>query len=447
MDTIVAIKDFLWDYVLVYLLIFSGIFITIRLGFPQITKLAESFRALKRARTETKKKGLVTPLQAFYTSLAAQIGTGNVAGVGAAIVLGGPGAVFWMWISGLLGMAVIYAESVLAISFREEKDGEVFGGPAYYLKNGIKNKALGKFLASLFAILVLIALPFAGNMVQSNSIANSVQSSLNISPVYTGAFIAVLLSFIIIGGAKRIGKVAERVVPFMIFLFLLHGFAIIIKNYQMLGGVISSIFSNAFSSQAVVGGVVGVTIKQSIKNGLARGLFSNEAGMGSTPHANALADVDHPAEQGMISMLTVVVDTFVVCTMSALIILITNAHMVETSNYTTVLQNGFDIALGGSGNVFFTITLFFFAFTTILGWYYYGESNVMYLFGKDAINYYKIFAIIAVVAGTIISVDTIYTISDLFNGFMVIPNTIGILLLSKFVLDKKKEYDRLNVSK
>lgn len=443
MDTIILIKDFLWDYLLAFLLIFSGLYLTFRLGFVQFTKIGRAFKELRDSKKFTKTPGLVTPIQALYTSLAAQIGTGNIAGVAAAIMLGGPGAVFWMWVSGFLGMAIIYAETVLSVMYREKKYDEYFGGPAYYLSRGIKNKNLGKILATLFAVFIVIALPFAGNMVQSNSVAHVLQSSFNIEPIYTGAFIAVLLSFIIIGGATRIAKIAAKVVPFMIAMFLIHGVVILLKYSGSIGEVFASIFKNAFSFNAAVGGAVGFSIKQALKQGLARGLFSNEAGMGSTPHANAIADVDHASKQGLISMITVLIDTFLVCTISALIILVTKANEVPADNYTAILQNGFDIALGGSGSVFYAISVFFFAFTTILGWYYYGESNVMYLFGKDSINYYKIFAIIAVVGGTIVQVNSIYNISDLLNGFMVIPNILGILLLTNEVIKNKKDYQNL----
>lgn len=443
MDTIILIKDFLWDYLLAFLLIFSGLYLTFRLGFVQFTKIGRAFKELRDSKKFTKTPGLVTPIEALYTSLAAQIGTGNIAGVAAAIMLGGPGAVFWMWVSGFLGMAIIYAETVLSVMYREKKYDEYFGGPAYYLSRGIKNKNLGKILATLFAVFIVIALPFAGNMVQSNSVAHVLQSSFNIEPIYTGAFIAVLLSFIIIGGATRIAKIAAKVVPFMIAMFLVHGFVILLKYSGSIGEVFTSIFKNAFSFNAAVGGAVGFSIKQALKQGLARGLFSNEAGMGSTPHANAIADVDHASKQGLISMITILIDTFLVCTISALIILVTKANEVPADNYTAILQNGFDIALGGSGSVFYAISVFFFAFTTILGWYYYGESNVMYLFGKDSINYYKIFAIIAVVGGTIVQVNSIYNISDLLNGFMVIPNILGILLLTNEVIKNKKDYQNL----
>lgn len=443
MNTIIAIKDFLWDYLLVFLLVFSGLYLTIRLGFLQFSKIGRAFKELKNSKTYTDTPGLVSPREALYTSLAAQIGTGNIAGVAAAIMLGGPGAVFWMWISGFLGMAIIYSETVLSVLYRENKDGEYFGGPAYYLSRGIKNKKLGKILATLFAVFIVIALPFTGNMVQSNSVASVINSSFNIAPVYTGAFIAVLLSFIIIGGANRIAKIAAKVVPFMIAMFVIHGAVILLKFSDSLGTVFSSIFKNAFTLNAAIGGTVGFTLKQAIKHGLARGLFSNEAGMGSTPHANAIADVDQASKQGLISMITVLIDTFLVCTVSALIILVTKANEMPADNYAGVLQNGFDIALGGSGSVFYAISVFFFAFSTILGWYYYGESNVMYLFGKDAINYYKIFAIIAVVGGTIVQVESIYNISDLLNGFMVIPNIIGILILTNEVVKNKKEYTNL----
>lgn len=279
-------------------------------------------------------------------------------------------------------------------------------------------------------------------MVQSNSIAISMQEGFGINPAYTGIILAVLVSMIVMGGVQRISKIAELIVPVMAAIFILAGLVILIMFRQNILPVLKSIFTSAFRKSAVFGGTVGISVQTVIKMGLSRGLFANEAGMGSTPHAHAIADVDHASKQGLISMITILIDTLLVCTLSALIILLTGAHEVATTNYASVLMNGFDIALGGSGSVFFTVSVFFFAFTTILGWYYYGEANVMYLFGKNAINYYKIIVIIAVIGETIVHVESIYNISDLLNGFMVIPNIIGILLTNE-VVKNKKEYTNL----
>lgn len=340
-------------------------------------------------------------------------------------------------------MSTIFAEAILAQVFRQKKDGEVYGGPAYYISQGIKNKRFAKILSIVFAIFLILALGFAGNMVQSNSIALSMQEGFGINPAYTGIALAVLVSMIVMGGVQRISKIAEMIVPVMAAVFILSGLVILFMFRQNIIPVFKLIFQSAFSTSAVFGGAVGISVQHAIKMGLARGLFANEAGIGSTPHANAIADVDHASKQGYISMITVIIDTFIVCTVSALIILVTGANEIGSAHFAGVLQNGFDIALGGSGSVFYAISVFFFGFTTILGWYYYGESNVMYLFGEDAINYYKIFAIIAIVGGTIVSVGAIYNVSDLLNGLMVIPNILGILILSTVVKKNKNEINKL----
>lgn len=450
MEFITQIKDFLWDYVIIFLLVFAGIFFSIRLKFPQITKLGmavkETLGSIFKKDDGPKQEGEVSSFQALSTAVAAQLGTGSVGGVASAIMVGGPGAVFWMWISGILGMSTIFAEAILAQVFRQEKDGEIYGGPAYYISQGIKNKKIAKFLSIFFAIFLILALGFAGNMVQSNSIALSMKQGFGINPAYTGIVLAVLVSMIVMGGVQRISKIAELIVPIMAAVFILSGIIILVMFRQNILPVIKTIFESAISSSAVFGGAVGISIQTAIKMGLSRGLFANEAGMGSTPHAHAVANVDKPADQGLSAIFGVLVG-IIICTVTAFIILLTDAHIFSHANgldSVAVTQKGFEIAFGKPGTIFLAISLFFFAFSTIVGWYYFGESNIVYLFGNRAVLVYRLLVIIAVIVGTVVSVDLVWVLSDTFNALMVIPNVIGLVLLSKIVA---KEAARLNEPK
>lgn len=447
MEFIVQIKDFLWDYVIIFLLVFAGLFFSIKLKFPQITKLGLSVKntlgSVFKKDDAPKKEGEVSSFQALATAVAAQLGTGSVGGVASAIMAGGPGAVFWMWISGLLGMSTIFAEAILAQVFRQNKDGEIYGGPAYYISQGIKNKRFAKILSIFFAVFLILALGFAGNMVQSNSIALSMQEGFGINPAYTGIALAILVSMIVMGGVQRISKIAEMVVPIMAFVFILSGLVILVMFRQNIIPVFKTIFQSAFSTSAVFGGAVGISVQTAIKMGLARGLFANEAGMGSTPHAHAVANVDKPADQGL-SAIFGVLTGIIICTVTALIILLTDAHIYSYANgldSVAVTQKGFEIAFGKPGVIFLAISLFFFAFSTIVGWYYFGESNIVYLFGHKAVLVYRLLVIIAVIVGTVVSVDFVWVLSDTFNALMVIPNVIGLILLSNIV---SKEARRLN---
>ncbi len=449
MDTLNLIKDFLWDKILIYLLLGTGIFFTVRLGFPQIVKLPQ---AMKEAfggvfqKKGVKEVGQVSSFAALATAIAAQVGTGNIGGVASAIMTGGPGAVFWMWVSGILGMSTIFAEAVLAQVFRQEKDGQVYGGPAYYLSKGLKNKTLGRVMAVCFAVFIILALGIAGNMVQSNSIALSLEQGFGIKPLYTGILLAVLVGLIVVGGVQRISKIAELVVPFMAAIFIIAGVVVIIKYHGQLGSVFAGIFTAAFTPRAVLGGSVGFAVKKAMQLGLARGLFSNEAGMGSTPHAHAVANVPHPVNQGLVAMAGVVVDTLIICTMTALVVLLTGAQNVSSKLGLTsvaVTQKGFELAFGTKGVMFLAVSLFFFAFTTVIGWYYFGEANISYLFGKKGILPYRIAVILAILVGTVLKAQAAWDLSDLFNGLMVIPNVVGILLLSGIVAKKKKEFENL----
>ncbi|MCI6609608.1 MAG: alanine:cation symporter family protein [Ezakiella sp.] len=452
MDTLIRITNFMWDNIITYLLLGIGLLYTIRLGFPQFTKLGTAFseafgKVFKKKKPD--EAGEVSSFQALATAIAAQVGTGNIGGVASAILAGGPGAVFWMWISGILGMSTIFGEAVLAQTYREEKDGAIYGGPSYYLTNGLKHKKLGKILAVMFSVFIIIALGLVGNMVQSNSISLSLEQ-IGINPVVTGVALAVIVGLIVIGGIQRISKFAELVVPFMAIIYFGGAIFVLVKFSSNIIPVFKAIFTSAFSAKAVLGGAVGFSVKQAIRLGLQRGLFSNEAGMGSTPHAHAVADVPHPCNQGFVAMAGVIVDTIIICTLTALIVLVTDAQnvaAVEGLKSVAVTQKGFEIAFGRAGEVFLAIALTFFAFTTIVGWYYFGESNVVYLFGKKGLTPYRILVMAAVVAGTIFSADNVWELSDFFNALMVIPNVIGIFALSGVVKKKYEEWKELEKMK
>ena len=449
-DIIQKITSFLWDNLIAYMLLGVGVLYTIRLGFPQISKLGrafkEAFGGVFKKKDPNDNTG-VSPFQALATAIAAQVGTGNIGGVAGAIMVGGPGAVFWMWVSGILGMSTIFAEAVLAQTYREKKGDTVYGGPAYYISNGLKNKKFGKILATMFSIFIIIALGLVGNMVQSNSISLSLKNGFGITPVITGLVLAVLIGMIVIGGIERISRFAELVVPIMALIYIVGGIVILVKFNDQIIPVFKGIFTAAFSSEAVLGGLVGVSMKKAIRLGLQRGLFSNEAGMGSTPHAHAVAEVPHPVNQGLVAIAGVVVDTLLICTLTALIILVTNAHNFSAGlglQTVAVTQKGFEIAFGNAGLMFLAVSLVFFAFTTIVGWYYFGESNIAYLFGKKALTPYRIMVLVAIVLGTIIPVDTVWMFSDFFNALMVIPNWIGLVLLSGTVVKKFDEWKKLD---
>lgn len=454
MDTLLKIintsSDFVWNVVLIWVLIGTGLYFTIRLGIPQFTRLNVSFKhafggIFKKTDKKSGKEG-ISSFQALATAVAAQIGTGNIGGVATAIVSGGPGAVFWMWVSGILGMSTIFAEAVLAQKFKQkDTDGTTYGGPSYYLSQGLPNKAVGRTLAVIFSILIIIALGFCGNMVQSNSIGLAMKT-FHVPPIVTGVVIAIIAALIFIGGIKRIAKFAEMVVPFMAVLYLIASVAILCIYWNRIIEVFTVIFEAAFTGKAVLGGIAGASVKMAMRYGLARGLFSNEAGMGSTPHAHAVAAVDHPVQQGYAAMAGVVVDTLLVCTATALIILLTGAREQFTDLTSVELTaKAFHLAFGNFGEMFLSVALLFFSFTTVIGWYYFGESNIRYLFKGEAAALwaYRLIVVACIIIGATLKVELVWSLSDFFNGLMVLPNAIGILWLSPLVIQAKKEYETL----
>lgn len=424
------VNDILWSYVLIVGLVGIGIYFTFSLGFPQISRFGKSLKRVFGGvfKKEESKEGSMSSFQALATSIAAQIGTGNIAGVATAIGVGGPGAIFWMWISAFFGMSTIFVEATLAQKYREtDRDGQLVGGPAYYIKNGLGFKKL----ASFFALALIIALGFIGNMVQSNSIADAVSRAFNIPQLAIGIVIAVFAGLIFIGGIKRIATFAEMVVPIMAAIYILGAISILVLFRAQVIPTFISIVVAAFSPQSVLGGAAGITIKQAVRFGIARGLFSNEAGMGSTPNSHAVADVAHPAEQGLSAMVAVFIDTVLVCSATALAILVTGSH---NSGYIGVgiTQEAFNIAFGPLGAKFLAVCLTFFSFTTVVGWYYFGENNVRFLFkNKNSIRVYQIMVLVFIVLGSYQKVDLVWNLADMFNGIMVIPNLIGIFLLLK----------------
>ncbi|WP_061995103.1 sodium:alanine symporter family protein [Clostridium sp. ATCC 25772] len=446
LNAITNLNEVLWSSVLLVLLLGTGIFFTIMLKFVQVRKFGKGFkRVFGGINLKGKKAGKdgMSSFQAVATAIAAQVGTGNLAGAATAIAAGGPGAIFWMWVSAFLGMSTIYAEAVLAQLFKTRVEGEVTGGPAYYIKNGIKNKKIGGFLSVFFAISCTLALGFMGNAVQANSISDAFNNSFGVSPLIVGIIVAIIGGFVFFGGMGRIASVTEKVVPFMAGMYILVGIIVIAMNGSELIPAFKSIFVGAFNPQAVVGGAIGITIRQAVRYGVSRGLFSNEAGMGSTPHAHAVANVKHPSEQGSVAIVSVFIDTFVILTLTALVIITSGALNEGNLTGIQLTQRAFELTLGGFGDVFVAICLLFFAFSTIIGWYFFGENNIKFLFGKKGLTPYRILVMIVVVVGSTLKVDLVWQLADTFNGLMVIPNLIALLVLSRLIVKATKDYDEL----
>lgn len=441
-----SINGVLWDFALLVLLCGTGIWFTIRLKFVQVRNfkrgLTQVFGGMRKKGEGADKNG-ISSFQALTTAIAAQVGTGNLAGAATAIACGGAGAIFWMWLSAFFGMATIYAEALMAQKYKTTKDGEVTGGPVYYIRAAFQG-TFGKVLATIFSVLIIFALGFMGNAVQANSISDAFATAFGVSPIIVGVIVAVLAFSIFAGGVKRIAEVTEKLVPFMAVFYLVGGLIVILCNIKAVPGVFRDIFVGAFAPDAVAGGVIGVTVQQSIRYGVARGLFSNEAGMGSTPHAHAIAKVNHPGDQGCVAIVSVFIDTFCVLTMTTLVIMTSGALRADGSLTGTALtQAAFRTIFGKFGNIFIAICMFFFAFSTIIGWYFFGETNVKYLFGQKAVKVYSVLVCIMIVIGSGLKVDLVWTMADTFNGLMVIPNLIALLALTGSVIKLSGEFDRI----
>ncbi len=433
-------SDILWNSLLLFLLVGTGVFFTIRLRGVQLRRFGEGFHRVFGGFTLRGKKADdqgMSSFQALATAIAAQVGTGNITGCATALVSGGPGALFWVWVSAFFGMATIYAEAVLAQRYRTTVNGKVTGGPAYYIRAAFKS-TFGKVLAGVFSVLIILALGFMGNMVQSNSIGDAFHNAFGISHLAVGIVVAVIAAFIFLGGVQRIAAVTEKIVPIMAAFYIVGCVVILVMNYKALPNAFAQIFVLAFNPQAMAGGVAGVTVQQAMRFGVARGLFSNEAGMGSTPHAHALAKVNHPREQGAVAILGVFIDTFVVLTLTGLV-LITSGLIPEGLTGTALTQAAFSQAFGGFGPVFIAICMFFFAFSTIIGWYFFGQSNFKALFGEKALPVYSAIVVVFILVGSTLKVDLVWAMADFFNGLMAVPNLLALLALSGVVVAIDKE--------
>ena len=462
LSLIQTVNGYLTDYILIILLVGVGLFYSIKTRFVQVRCFGEGMKkvfgglSLKGGKNDS---GL-SSFQALATAIAAQVGTGNIVGASGAIITGGPGAIFWMWVIAFFGMATIYAEAVLAQETREvDADGEVHGGPVYYIKKAFTG-SFGKFLAIFFAIAITLALGFMGSMVQSNSIAEACNTALGVPTWIIGVIVAIVCAFIFIGGIQRIAAVTEKLVPLMAALFLIGGVVILAFRIKYIPETIGMIFKYAFTPQALIGGGIGAALKTAISQGAKRGLFSNEAGMGSTPHAHAMANVKNPHDQGVVAMIGVFIDTFVVLTMTALVVIsalyagegglansgdyataIANLGVSKTNAMQMAYTNALPAFFGNFGNIFIAVCLLFFAFSTIISWNFFGKINVQYLFkgnSKIASVVYSVIAIAFIFLGSVLQNDLVWELTDFFNYLMVIPNVIALFALSKIVVKNSK---------
>ena len=450
---VTTINSYLSNYILVFLLVGVGVWYTIRTRFVQIRCFGEGMKSVfgNLSLNGGKQDQGMSSFQALATAIAAQVGTGNIVGSAGAILVGGPGAIFWMWLIAFFGMATIYAEATMAIQTRKiDPDGTIRGGPVYYITTAFKG-AFGKFLAGFFAVAIVLALGFMGCMVQSNSIGSTLNTAFGIPKYVIGIVLVAICAFVFLGGIQRLASVTEKLVPVMAAIFLLGAVAVLVIRIQYIPETFAMIFKYAFQPQAIIGGSFGVAIRTAITQGAKRGLFSNEAGMGSTPHAHAQANVKHPHEQGVVAMASVFIDTFVVLTLNALVIISTlytadgplaNGYVGDVTSQldsANLAQTAFGAVFGTDvGAMFVAVCLFFFAFSTILGWNLFGKINVTYLFGKKATIVYTVIALVFIFLGTQMSNTLVWELTDMFNFLMVIPNAIALFALTKSVLKTTK---------
>lgn len=453
-----TINAFLSDYVLVFMLLGVGLWYTFKTKFVQIRYFKEGFKRTFGGilLTGNKQDSGMSSFQALATAIAAQVGTGNIVGASGAILTGGPGAIFWMWIIAFFGMATIYAEATLAIETRQKSEsGEVLGGPVYYIRTAFKG-GFGKFLAGFFAVAITLALGFFGCMVQSNSIGATFSTAFGVPGWTVGIVLVMLCGFIFIGGTQRLASVTEKVVPIMAAIFILGGVVLLAMRIQYIPATFGMIFKYAFQPQAIIGGGFGMALKTAISQGAKRGLFSNEAGMGSTPHAHAQANVKTPHEQGTVAIIGVFIDTFVILTLNALVVIstmytpdgpISKGVIPNGIDKTNLAQTAFASAFGDKvGPVFVAVCLFFFAFSTILGWNMFGKINMIYMFGEKAVKVYTALALVFIFLGTCASNDLVWELSDMFNQLMVIPNVIALFALTGMVLHIEHKREEKNKS-
>ncbi|MFM0794952.1 sodium:alanine symporter family protein [Streptococcus suis] len=433
-----AINNLIWGPPLLLLLVGTGVYLTLRLGVFQIGKLPTAFRLIFSS--DQSGQGDVSSFAALCTALAATVGTGNIVGVATAITTGGPGALFWMWVAAFFGMATKYAEGFLAIKYRtKDANGQAAGGPMHYITLGMGQK--WKPLAIFFAISgVLVALLGMGTFSQVNSIASSMSASFGLAPQLVSIVTAISIAFFIFGGIENISDVSTKIVPFMAILYILASITVLALHWEQLLPTLALVFKSAFTPAAAVGGFAGATVQQAIQRGIARGVFSNESGLGSAPIAAAAAKSDNPVEQGLISMTGTFIDTLIICTLTGLTILVTGQWSVEGLAGAPLTQAAFSTVFGQPGVLALTISLVLFAYTTILGWSYYGERCIEFLFGTKSILPYRLAFIAMVALGGFLKLDLIWTIADIVNGLMALPNLIALLALSPVIIKETRQY-------
>ncbi|HEM3629600.1 TPA: sodium:alanine symporter family protein [Streptococcus suis] len=432
------INNLVWGPPLLLLLVGTGVYFTLRLGVFQIGKLPTAFRLIFSS--DQSGQGDVSSFAALCTALAATVGTGNIVGVATAITTGGPGALFWMWVAAFFGMATKYAEGFLAIKYRtKDANGQAAGGPMHYITLGMGQK--WKPLAIFFAISgVLVALLGMGTFSQVNSIASSMSASFGLAPQLVSIVTAISIAFFIFEGIEKISDVSTKIVPFMAILYILASLIVLVVHWNELLPTLGLVLKSAFSPAAAVGGFVGATVKEAIQRGIARGVFSNESGLGSAPIAAAAAKSDNPVEQGLISMTGTFIDTIIICTLTGLTILVTGQWSVEGLEGAPLTQAAFATVFGNTGSIALTISLVLFAFTTILGWSYYGERCIEFLFGTKSILPYRLVFVTMVALGGFLKLDLIWTIADIVNGLMALPNLIALLALSPVIIKETRQY-------
>jgi AGCS family alanine or glycine:cation symporter len=438
-DFVSAVNGLVWGPPMLVMILGVGLFLSIGLKLMPVLKLGAGFRLMwsGRARGEAD-EGEIPPFQALMTALSATVGTGNIAGVATAVFLGGPGALFWMWLTALVGMATKYSEAVLAVRFREvDERGKHVGGPMYYIRNGLGNK--WAWLGVLFAIFAAVAAFGIGNTVQANSVADVLETNFGLPHWVTGLILMVLVGMVLIGGIRRIGQVASALVPFMAVSYVLIGLIVLAINANEIPSAIAMVFSSAFSGSAAEGGFAGAAVWAAIRFGVARGIFSNEAGLGSAPIAHAVAQTKDPVKQGMVAMLGTFIDTIIVCSITGLVI-ITSGAWTSGETGAALTSLAFESGLPGFGNYIVAISLAIFAFTTILGWSFYGERCIEFLFGTRAIVPYRVVWIIAIPVGATVNLGFIWLVADTLNAMMALPNLIALLLLSPVVFKLSRAY-------
>src|SRR3954469_14322985 len=434
-DFLTKISDFVWGPPTLILIVGTGLLLTLRLGFYQFSSLPYALKLAFSKNQDHSSEGDISHFQSLMTALAATIGTGNIAGVATAVVLGGPGAVFWMWVTALVGMATKYAEAILAVKYRTiGKNGLMAGGPMYYIEKGLG----WKWLAVLFALFGSIAAFGIGSSVQSNSVAAAVENSFGLNPWITGIILTIFTALVILGGIQSIGKVTAFFVPIMAIFYVLGGLVIILMNLDLLSSALGLIFTDAFTGQAVAGGAIGSVIRY----GVARGVFSNEAGMGSAPIAAAAAKTDHPGRQALISMTGTFLDTIIVCSITGITLVMGGLYIDTDLTGAALTTVTFDALLPGGGWIV-TIGIILFAYSTVLGWAYYGEKCFEYLFGNKSIGFYRVVYTLTVLLGAGMNLGLVWTIADIFNALMAIPNLIGLVFLSGVVVAETRSFKKL----